>query len=90
MDGLPSVSRKTQNSMSEFRVGRFETLIWNVIRPASSFESATLVTSGAAGFSPVESAKVCEFDAPAGRARRTNPHSATSALTATYTSTRTG
>ncbi len=47
--------------MSAVSVGRLLTLTWKVIRPASSFETTTLVMSGAAGSSPVESGYVVEF-----------------------------
>jgi hypothetical protein len=49
--------------MSGVNVGRLLTLIWNVIRPASSFETTMLVMSGALASSPIESGNVCELAA---------------------------
>jgi hypothetical protein len=48
--------------MSGVSVGRLLMLILKVMFPASSFETSTLVMSGAFGFSPVESGKLWEFD----------------------------
>jgi hypothetical protein len=54
---------KTRKYMSGVNVGRLLTLIWNVIRPASSFETTMLVMSGALASSPIESGNVCELAA---------------------------
>ena len=43
--------------------GRLLMFTWKVISPASSFETAMLVMSGAAASSPTESLNVCEFAA---------------------------
>src|SRR5215470_8136795 len=44
-------------NMSWVSWGRLLMLTWNVMLPASSFDTTTLVTSGALAFSPTESAK---------------------------------
>jgi hypothetical protein len=53
---------KTTTDMSLVIVGRLPILTLKVINPASSFETTTVVMSGASGFSPVESVYVVEFD----------------------------
>ena len=58
--------------MSGVSAGRLGMLTWNVMFPASSFDTVIAVMSGAAGFSPVESWKVCELLALA-VTRRTLP-----------------
>ena len=49
--------------MSGVSAGRLLMFTWKVISPASSFETAMLVMSGAAASSPTESLNVCEFAA---------------------------
>src|SRR5262245_600714 len=49
--------------MSGVSAGRLLMLILNVINPASSFDTAMVVMSGALGSSPVESVKVWLFTA---------------------------
>src|SRR2546430_2189084 len=68
--------------MSGVSAGRLLMLTWKVIIPASSFETTTLVMSGAAGSSPIESGYVVELaaarddppSATAGRATRRAPN----------------
>ncbi len=50
--------------MSGVSVGRLEMFTLKVISPASSFETSTLVMSGAAASSPAESGKLWAFVLP--------------------------
>src|SRR5215831_15145846 len=67
--------------MSLVRAGRLLMFTWKVICPASSFDTATLVMSGARASSPVESVNVCEL-----LSARLEPPRATGAPASTATS----
>ena len=55
------MSRYMNIAMSGVSVGRLGMFTCRVMLPASSFETAMVVMSGAFGFSPVESVKVVEL-----------------------------
>jgi hypothetical protein len=71
--------------MSGVRAGRLLMLILNVINPASSFETTTVVMSGAFASSPVESVNVCEFPFAAELLARAAVGTATTAAASTTT-----
>ena len=66
LSGSPAfgiVSTKIKNNMSGVSAGRLGTLIRMMMLPWSSFDTAVVVMSGAAGSSPTESLNVWEFAA---------------------------